>query len=198
MFFDSEEDCPSETNYNLHDSPKIYDKNLEPYIGLEFEDLDYVYIFYNAYASNHSFGIRKNSSAKSQVTKDLIWKNYVCDKTGKKNMYTTKEPSTSKKWYVTRMDCKAKLDVQRSKDEKWVVTSFEKQHTHELDTPRRTIKHRSHNVAHKSLIVKNAMDNLHEAGLGPSKIAKTLNAIGVNTDSTAQNVIDHLKIKRKK
>ncbi|KAK8954279.1 Protein FAR1-RELATED SEQUENCE 2 [Platanthera zijinensis] len=196
-FSDSEKDCPSETNYSLHDSPKIHDKNLEPYIGLEFEDLDSVYIFYNAYARNHGFGIRKNSSAKSQVTKDLIWKNYVCDKAGTKNMYTPEDPSTSKKRYVTRMDCKAKLDVRRSKDEKWVVTDFEKQHTHELDTPRRTIKHRSHKVAHKSLIVKNAMDNLHEAGLGPSKIAKTLNATGVNTDITAQNVIDHLRIKRK-
>ncbi|KAK8933712.1 Protein FAR1-RELATED SEQUENCE 5 [Platanthera zijinensis] len=196
-FSDSEKDCPSKTNYSLHDSPKIHDKNLEPYIGLEFEDLDYVYIFYNAYARNHGFGISKNSSVKSQVTKDLIWKNYVCDKAGKKNMYTPEDPSTSKKRYVTRMDCKAKLDVRRSKDEKWVVTGFEKQHTHELDILRRTIKHRSHKVAHKSLIVKNAMDNLHEAGLGPSKIAKTLNATGVNTDITAQNVIDHLRIKRK-
>lgn len=78
----------------------------------------YAFFIIRTKICNHGFGIRTNSSVKSQVTKDFIWKNYVCDKVGTKNMYTTKELLTSKKCYVTKMDCKTKLDVRRSKDEK--------------------------------------------------------------------------------
>ncbi|KAK8923624.1 hypothetical protein KSP39_PZI019531 [Platanthera zijinensis] len=110
----------------LHNTNTI----LESYVGLQFDDLDSVYNFYNAYARSVGFGIRKNSGAKSQLSKELIWKNFVCDKSGLINQYSTKEPSTSKKYYVTRVDCKAKLDVRKNKEGKWFVSGFEKQHNH--------------------------------------------------------------------
>ncbi|KAK8952298.1 hypothetical protein KSP39_PZI003797 [Platanthera zijinensis] len=117
--------CPRVLRPNLSDltqkirgNPINTNTILEPFIGLQFDDLDSVYNFYNAYARSVGFRIRKNSSAKSQLSKELIWKNFVCDKTGMKNQYSTKESSASKKCYVTRVDCKAKLDVRKNKEGK--------------------------------------------------------------------------------
>lgn len=115
-------------------------KTNEPYIGLEFDDLDEVYNFYNCYARNSGFGIRKNSSSKSRITGNLIWKSYVCDKVGKKVIPTMNESTTKARRRDTRVGCGAKLDVRKNKYDKWFVSSFVKQHNHALDTPRKNIK----------------------------------------------------------
>ncbi|KAK8930858.1 Protein FAR1-RELATED SEQUENCE 5 [Platanthera zijinensis] len=71
----------------------------ESYVSLVFESVDEAYQFYNSYALNVGFGIKKGSTSKSRV------------------------------------NCKAKLDIRKNKDDKWVVTGFIKEHNHELDTP---------------------------------------------------------------
>jgi len=169
----------------------------EPYIGQCFDNLDEVYTFYNAYARNLGFGIRKNSSSKSKVSGNLIWKNYVCDKAGKKCIRSNDTSKVINLRRETRMACPAKLDVRKTKDDIWIVSNFIKEHNHTLDTPRRTLKHRSHHTSHRSFMTKAMMDQLHGAGLGPSNIAKTLNATSEDNSITAQNVIDHIRQQRK-
>jgi len=73
---------------------------------------------------------------------------------------------------------------------------FVKAHNHELDTPRRAKKHRSHNFIHKDHIVKNLIDQLHSSGMGPSRIAKTLNITSGCNSISSKNISDHLKVQR--
>ncbi|GAV73041.1 FAR1 domain-containing protein/SWIM domain-containing protein, partial [Cephalotus follicularis] len=71
--------------------------------------------------------------------------------------------------------CMASLNVRWKKHRKWVVTRFEEEHNHILDTPRRPKKHHSHNVSHKNSAAKDLMEQLQSCGIGPSTIAKTIN-----------------------
>ncbi|KAK8950708.1 Protein FAR1-RELATED SEQUENCE 5 [Platanthera zijinensis] len=85
----------------------------------------------------------------------------------------------------------------KNKDDNWVVTGFIKQHNHELDTPRKAKRHRSHNVLHKDKEVKNLMDQLYSAGMGPAKIARILNETNTNSSISAKQVSMHLSEHRK-
>ncbi|KAK8945032.1 Protein FAR1-RELATED SEQUENCE 5 [Platanthera zijinensis] len=169
----------------------------EPYIGQCFDGLDAVYRFYNAYARKLGFGVRKNSSTFSKVSGDRIWKNYVCDKAGVKLSRPSDSLEEFKRRRETRLGCLAKLDVKKCAPDSWIVTNFIKEHNHQLDTPRRTIKHRSHHISHKSVVAKILMEQLHGSGIGPSTIAKTLNATGMDNSISAQNVTDHVRHQRK-
>ncbi|KAK8919006.1 Protein FAR1-RELATED SEQUENCE 5 [Platanthera zijinensis] len=169
----------------------------EPYVGQIFNDLDAIYNFYNAYARKLGFGVRKNSSTISKVSGKRIWKNYVCDKAGVKFCRPIDSSEEIKRLRETRSCCLAKLDVRKFDDDKWIVTNFIKEHNHELDTPRRTLKHRSHHISHKNAIAKSLMKQLHGSGIGPSIIAKTLNATGLDNNISAQNVTDHVRNQRK-
>ncbi|GAV78227.1 hypothetical protein CFOL_v3_21695 [Cephalotus follicularis] len=87
----------------------------------------------------------------------------------------------------------ASLIVRWRQHGKWVVTSFQEEHWHTLDTLRRAKKHHSHNVSHKNPLVKNLMDQLHSYGYGPLRITKAINGIGENTSVTMQQVVQHLR-----
>ncbi|KAK8926485.1 Protein FAR1-RELATED SEQUENCE 5 [Platanthera zijinensis] len=120
----------------------------EPYVSLVFESVDEAYWFYNSYTLNVGFGIKKGSTSKSFSSGDVIARRFECNKSGLK---TSKEGegSSTRAHRLTRVNCKAKLDIRKNKDDKWVVTGFIKEHNHELDTPRKAKRHRSHNVLHK-------------------------------------------------
>ncbi|GAV77819.1 FAR1 domain-containing protein [Cephalotus follicularis] len=131
----------------------------KPYLNQEFDHLHDVYNFYNRYALHKGFGIRKSSSSKSSVTGELIWKKFVCDKAGWRAKHKEKEDGSEVVGWSreTRDGCMASLNVRWKKHGKWVVTGFVEEHSHTLDTPRRTKKHRSHNVSHKIFAAKDLM-----------------------------------------
>ncbi|KAK8957953.1 Protein FAR1-RELATED SEQUENCE 8 [Platanthera zijinensis] len=115
-------------------------------MGMEFDTLDEIYPFYNTYALVTGFGIRKSSSSKSQVTQHLIgWFEKKMDIIANTNV---------KRHRDTRTGCMTKLEVRINAEGKWAVTQFIKEHNHILDTPRKTKKHRSHNISHKNPIIK--------------------------------------------
>ncbi|GAV86504.1 hypothetical protein CFOL_v3_29934 [Cephalotus follicularis] len=87
----------------------------------------------------------------------------------------------------------ASLNVRWKKHGKWIVTGFIEEHSHTLDTPRRTKKHRSHNVSHKIPVAKDLMEHLHSCGMGPSAIAKAINTTGNTTEITTEHVVSHLR-----
>ncbi|GAV90812.1 hypothetical protein CFOL_v3_34214, partial [Cephalotus follicularis] len=87
----------------------------------------------------------------------------------------------------------ASLNVGWKNHGKWVVTVFEEEHCHTLDTPRRAKRHRSHNVAHRNPVAKDLMDQLHTCGIRPSAIAKAINATGNDTAITTDQVVQHLR-----
>ncbi|GAV76615.1 LOW QUALITY PROTEIN: FAR1 domain-containing protein/SWIM domain-containing protein, partial [Cephalotus follicularis] len=171
-----------------------------PYVNQEFDNLDDVYNFYNYYALHKGFGIRRSSSSKSSVTEELIWKKFVCDKEGwrAKNKEKYDESEVVSRCRETRDGCMASLNVRWKKYGKWVVTGFVEEHSHTLDTPRRTKKHRSHNVSHKISAAKDLMEQLHSCGMGSSLIAKAINTMGNITAITTDYVVSHLRKHRKK
>ncbi|KAK8946704.1 Protein FAR1-RELATED SEQUENCE 5 [Platanthera zijinensis] len=155
-------------------------------MGMEFDTLDEIYSFYNTYALVTGFGIRKSSSSKSQVTQHLIWKKFECNKGGLKKLDSIANTNV-KRHHDTRTGCMAKLEVRINAEGKWAVTQFIKEHNHILDTPRKAKKHRSHNISHKNLIIKDLIAQLHSSGMGPSSSQGAL----VASYLAEQQSIDH-------
>ncbi|GAV66753.1 FAR1 domain-containing protein, partial [Cephalotus follicularis] len=95
----------------------------KPCVSQEFDTLDEVYNFYNFYALREGFGIRKSSNSKSQAIGELIWKKNLCNKAGFKDLSNVKEDGREvvHRHRDTREGCKPKIDVRKSKNEKWVV-----------------------------------------------------------------------------
>ncbi|GAV65011.1 FAR1 domain-containing protein, partial [Cephalotus follicularis] len=123
----------------------------KPYLNKEFDNLDDVYNFYNCNVLHKGFGIRKFSSSKSSVIGELVWKKFVCDKTGWRAKNKEKEDRSEvvSRCRKTRDGFMASLNICWKKHGKWVVTRFVEEHSHTHYTPRRTKKYRSHNVSHK-------------------------------------------------
>ncbi|GAV85850.1 FAR1 domain-containing protein [Cephalotus follicularis] len=153
-----------------------------PYINQEFDSFDDAYNFYNLYALKKGFGTRKSSSNKSAVTRDVIFKRFVCDKEGFKKQ---DERDNVRHRCNTREGCMALMEVRMKKHGKWIATKFVEEHSHDLDTPRRAWKHRSHNVSHKNPVAMNLMDQFHSCEMGLSKIVKAINATSGSTSITA-------------
>ncbi|GAV90078.1 FAR1 domain-containing protein, partial [Cephalotus follicularis] len=170
----------------------------KPYLNQDFDHLHDVYNFYNRYALHKGFGIRKSSSSKSSVSGELIWKKFVCDKAGWRAKHKEKDDGSEVVGWSreTRDGCMASLNLRWKKHGKWVVTGFVEEHSHTLDTPRRTKKHRSHNVSHKISAAKDLMEQLHSCGMGPSVIAKAINTTGNITEITTEHVVHHLRKQR--
>ncbi|GAV79694.1 FAR1 domain-containing protein [Cephalotus follicularis] len=167
----------------------------KPYVGQEFDNLDDVYNFYNCYALQKGFGVIKSSISKSSATREVVWKKFVCDKAGWKKTIKEKRDGSEvvQRHRETKVGCTTSLNVQWKNHGKWVVTAFEEEHCHTLDTPRRAKMHRSHNVAHRNPVAKDLMDQLHTCGIRPSAIAKAINATGNDTAITTDQVVQHLR-----
>ncbi|KAK8933361.1 Protein FAR1-RELATED SEQUENCE 8 [Platanthera zijinensis] len=82
----------------------------EPYVSLVFESVDEAYWFYNSYALNVGFGIKKGSTSKSFSSGDVIARRFGCNKSGLKTSKES-EGSSTRAHRLTRVNCKAKLDI---------------------------------------------------------------------------------------
>ncbi|GAV71619.1 FAR1 domain-containing protein, partial [Cephalotus follicularis] len=167
----------------------------KPYLNQKFDNLDDMYNFYNCYALHKGFGIGRSSSSKSLAIGELIWKKFVCDKAGWRAKTKEKDDGSEvvSRCRETRDGCMVSLNFRWKKHEKWVVTGFVEEHNHTLDAPRRTKKHRSHNVSHKISAANDLMEQLHTCGMGPSVIAKAINTTGNITEITTEHVVNHLR-----
>ncbi|KAG9455438.1 hypothetical protein H6P81_008342 [Aristolochia fimbriata] len=107
-------------------------------IGMSFESMKDVEVFYNAYAKEAGFSVSKGSECKKSLTKELYSKLFVCSKQGKPNNGKgILDPVKKRRRGVVRENCEAALRVSKSKDEKWVVVKFIEEHSHILATPRK-------------------------------------------------------------
>ena len=103
---------------------------------MEFNELDDVQAFYNAYARRKGFEIRKNHTRLSNVDKSLIGREYACSRervrhNNYKRKGTNQEPSE------TRIGCKESMAI-KIDGKIWVVSKFILEHNHELLTPKST------------------------------------------------------------
>ncbi|KAJ4950440.1 hypothetical protein NE237_027272 [Protea cynaroides] len=116
----------------------------EPYIGLQFGSEDEAYEFYNAYAMEKGFSIRKSRVERSKVDKSVLSRKYVCAHEGfrwtKDKRYKGKAIRSRRE---TRVDCRAAMSIKR-KSGGWIVYKVHHEHNHELVNPVEAYKLRSH------------------------------------------------------
>lgn len=56
------------------------------YVGRVFRDGDEAYDAYNTYALAKGFGTRKGKNSKSRTDQTIIWRQYLCNKEGRKQV----------------------------------------------------------------------------------------------------------------
>nr|DAD37087.1 TPA_asm: hypothetical protein HUJ06_007728 [Nelumbo nucifera] len=106
--------------------------NLEPYEGMEFESRDEAYSFYREYARMAGFESIKKNSIRSKANREFISTTFTCSRQGKKK--ESGDIANQRPCY--KIGCKASLHMKKTKDGKWVVFSFIKEHNHELLPPK--------------------------------------------------------------
>ena len=138
-----------------------YSKRLKPEIGMEFENEDIAYEFYNAYAGHVGFSVRKFWHDKSS-TNVIRTKKFVCSKAGFKDK--SKEQCQRKR-ADTRVGCLAEMTIKISANGKYVVSSLEDAHNHELVTPSKSHLLRSQRRITEAQ--KAQIDILNDSGIRP-------------------------------
>ncbi|CAH9132543.1 unnamed protein product [Cuscuta epithymum] len=150
------------------------DLDLEPYEGMEFESEEAAKAFYNSYARRVGFSTRVSSSRRSRKDGAIIQRSFVCSKEGFRNLNEkrTKDREIKRPRIITRVGCKAALSVKIQDSGKWVVSSFVREHNHELVPPDQVHCLRSHRQI--SGPAKTLIDTLQAAGMGPRRIMSAL------------------------
>ncbi|KAF1877862.1 hypothetical protein Lal_00038171 [Lupinus albus] len=119
-------------SYNTED--EVTEKDIVPYVGMEFETEDHAYKFYNMYAGFIGFSIRKDWKNTSKLDKDIvIARRFVCFKEGLKRK---KDQEGIKPRKDIRTRCLAQMTIGRESNGKYVDKSFANEHNHDLATPK--------------------------------------------------------------
>ncbi|XP_042503475.1 protein FAR1-RELATED SEQUENCE 5-like isoform X2 [Macadamia integrifolia] len=116
----------------------------KPSVGMEFDSLDRAFLFYNEYARIVGFSVRKGKIRKSNVDGSILFRRLCCSKEGhsRKNLESdTNEHKGAKdgdmvkvgprSHLIARVGCKAKVDLKKMTNGKWIVQKFHEEHNHE-------------------------------------------------------------------
>ncbi|KAL6660224.1 hypothetical protein ACP70R_002346 [Stipagrostis hirtigluma subsp. patula] len=104
-----------------------------PEVGMEFDNEDKAYEFYNRYAGHIGFSVRKSSSDKSadNITRS---RTFVCSREGfrkdKKGAKEVKRPRPE-----TRIGCSARMTINITSDGKYRIAEFLADHNHHPAPP---------------------------------------------------------------
>ncbi|XP_020254512.1 protein FAR1-RELATED SEQUENCE 5-like [Asparagus officinalis] len=150
---------------NLDDDSSIYtpqvSDELRPKKGQEFNTIDDVVTFYNAYAKAAGFSVRAWTTQKEPGSGEIRRKEYVCFKQGKSPRIA--DVGNKRRRGSVAEDCHAKIAVLKSISGKYIVTIFKEEHSHPLSTPSKVHLLRSHrnvSAATKSLTKQLSMVNI--------------------------------------
>ncbi|KAM7476833.1 hypothetical protein LguiB_024076 [Lonicera macranthoides] len=133
-----------ESNLELHldendeSSSKLYNPQVSdeitPKKGQEFDTLDDVLKFYNAYAKAAGFSVRSEIVKKDPGTNEVRRKEFICWKEGRPKKIANVEIKRSQG--SIGENCNAKIAVLKSNSSsKYIVTIFKEGHSHPLATP---------------------------------------------------------------
>lgn len=118
-----------ETNASREDADN---SNIVPEVGMEFENDEMAYEFYNKYAGIVGFSVRKGKIFK--WSGNIRSRTFVCSREGykkdKKGAKEVKKPRAE-----TRIGCRAQLIIKLSADNVYRVTEFVAEHNHPLAPP---------------------------------------------------------------
>ncbi|XP_020272151.1 protein FAR1-RELATED SEQUENCE 5-like [Asparagus officinalis] len=122
---------------NLNDDSSIYtpqvSDELRPQKGQEFDTINDVVTFYNAYAKAAGFSVRAWTTQKEPGSGEIRRKEYVCFKQGKSSRIA--DVGNKRRRGSLAEDCHAKIAVLKSNSGKYIVTVFNEEHSHPLSTP---------------------------------------------------------------
>ncbi|KAM7252324.1 hypothetical protein ACFE04_024207 [Oxalis oulophora] len=112
------------TSGRLNDKLVMY----EPQTGLEFETKEEAYAYYREYARSVGFGITIKASRRSKKTSKFIDVKVACSRFGtKRESSTTMNPRSCMK-----TNCKAGMQMKRTREGKWIIYSIVKEHNHKI------------------------------------------------------------------
>ncbi|CAI0543979.1 unnamed protein product [Linum tenue] len=138
----------------------------EAILGMVFDTLEGAELFYNAYAKQIGFSIRKRDSRQSRSGQMLMQK-WVCSKEGyRQKKWINYAARIRKPRRLTRGGCEAMIRVNLDRDtEKWVVKSLVSAHNHKLVPSKYVHLLRSH----------------REIKEGDEALIESLSTVGVST-----------------
>ncbi|PIN07024.1 hypothetical protein CDL12_20417 [Handroanthus impetiginosus] len=159
-----------------------------PKLGMGFDTENHAYEFYNAYAGQVGFSVRKDYVNRSKIDGAVASRRYTCFREG----YRQKDKRGSKvkrPRKETRVGCMAQLVISRQADGRYRVTHFEERHNHELVPACKVRMLRSQKRSVTNQIVESSASGSSDA-LPKSGTELLLTGIGVQ-DDFMYDPIDH-------
>uniref|UniRef100_A0ACD5X5B5 Uncharacterized protein n=1 Tax=Avena sativa TaxID=4498 RepID=A0ACD5X5B5_AVESA len=122
--------------------PSVHD-GVDPFEGMEFDDEEDAWTFYNVYAHRVGFSTRISVMHRSRRDGAIMSRQFVCAKEGfrtyrGKNDGLAASPGAEdsgrgrRTRAVTRVGCKAMIRVKKQDNGKWLITKLETAHNHPL------------------------------------------------------------------
>ncbi|RRT53710.1 hypothetical protein B296_00047915 [Ensete ventricosum] len=126
---------------------------LEPRVGMEFDDDEQAYQFYNEYARRVGFSIRKQHLTKNK-SGQVTFRRFVCYREG---YYRNRPFDKDAKILRTdgRTGCNAHIGIKRLKSGKFCVHRFEPEHNHKLASSKKVHLLRSQRQADETQMNNN-------------------------------------------
>ncbi|XP_078156057.1 protein FAR1-RELATED SEQUENCE 5-like [Carex rostrata] len=160
-----------------------FEQCFAPSVGMEFDSIDDAYNFYNHYGFKTGFSIRRAQKYHSQTgEKKVISQRFVCSKEGLSKRQkqerigvgiSPNEKTPQKAISFRRTSCKASLSVSLQSNGKWLVTTFKKEHNHELvQSPSKKRYFKSH--THIRDDQKECISLLSNQNVAPAKIFEAI------------------------
>ncbi|KAF5187948.1 Far1-related sequence 5-like [Thalictrum thalictroides] len=175
----------ADSNDRVDNDASLMKLGSEPYLGLQFGSQDEAYEFYNAYAKEKGFSIRKSRIERSRIDHSMISRLYVCANQGLRSTKDKRyEGKIVRPRQETRLDCRAAMFIKR-RSGKWVVERFHKEHNHDLVDPTKAEKLRSHRKM--TMATKSMIEALYKCGVGPSKIVDLLTGVADGAKDILEN-----------
>ncbi|OVA11257.1 zinc finger protein [Macleaya cordata] len=171
----------AETSGREEDNPSLTKLVSEPYIGLRFCSEDEAYEYYNAYAKEKGFSIRRNRIQRSRADHSVISREYVCANQGfRKTNDKRYKGKVVRSRRETRVDCRAAMSIKK-RSGKWIIDQFHREHNHDLVDSAKADKLRSHRKVTKT--TKSIIEALTKCGIGASEIT------GLLTEARSEEII---------
>ncbi|KAI3939292.1 hypothetical protein MKW92_022956 [Papaver armeniacum] len=181
----NEEINAGESSGKEDNKSSLFKLGSEPFIGLQFASQDEAYEFYNAYAKEKGFSIRKSRIERSRVDHSMISRLYVCANQGLRSTKDKRyEGKVVRPRQETRLDCRACMFIKR-RSGKWVVDKFLDDHNHDLVDPAKADKLRSHKKMTNT--TKSMVEALYKCGIGPAKIIDLLTEVADGAKSILES-----------
>jgi zinc finger SWIM domain-containing protein 3 len=114
-----------------------------PKIGMKFATIDEAYEYYNKYALQVGFSVRKHNVRKN-TSKVITMRYFTCSREGTSRKRSPSKGPPKTKRLEQRIGCNAHMQVNICNKGVYEVTSFEPEHNHETTTPTKTKLLRSH------------------------------------------------------